>query len=68
MPRCPRPHPDPGVTVTRIYITFIDIDDVPDEASTEYEPSEVLQRKINALAELLDCSPEEAERILLDRL
>lgn len=54
--------------MTRIYITFIDIDDVPDEASTEYEPSEVLQRKVNALAELLDCTPEEAERLFFERL
>ena len=46
-------------------IEFADIDDM---VSTEYEPSEVLQRKIEALAEMLNCTEEEAERAFFDRL
>lgn len=50
-----------------IFITFVDAD-VDEEASTQYEPSEVLQRKIEALAELLNCTEEEAEKAFFERL
>lgn len=51
-----------------VFITVLCIDDVPEEASTEYEPTEVLQRKIEALAEILNCTEEEAERAFFERL
>lgn len=57
--------------ITRLYIEFADpadFDTVDAHSSTEYEPGEVLQRKIEALADILDCTPEEAERALFQRL
>lgn len=57
--------------MAHIFIAYIDFateQEVDAIASTEYEPSEVLQRKINALADMLDCTPEEAEQILFGRL
>lgn len=33
-----------------------------------FDPADVLQAKIEALAEILDCTEEDAERIFLDRL
>lgn len=51
-----------------VFIAFVRIDDQPEEASLEYEPSEVLQRKIEALSEILGCTEEEAERLFFERL
>lgn len=41
---------------------------VEDIGSTENEPFEVFCRKVNALAELLDITFEQAERLLLERV
>lgn len=55
--------PQPRAFVRVIEVSF-DFDDVIDHES---EPSEVISRKAEAISELLGCSYEEAERIVLDR-
>lgn len=52
--------------MTHIYITFVDIDDVPPEESPD--PLDVFIHKVEALAELLGCTEEQAEHLILQRL
>ena len=54
--------------ITIKQFTEISIHDVEEAADETYEPYAVLRAKTQHLAELLDCSEEIAERILLDRL
>ena len=56
--------------MTTINVAFIvtDSTDIEDHASLEYEPSQVLERKIEALAEILGCTEEQAERVFFERL
>ena len=60
----------PRITVKRQVIEEISFDkaDVEQLGTTETEPYEVFCRKVEALAELLDCSQEAAERLILERL
>lgn len=52
----------------RQLIVEISIDDMPEEASLEYEPYEILQRKIEALMELTGGTEQQCERMLLEML
>lgn len=52
----------------RQLIVEISIDEMPEEASLEYEPYEILQRKIEVLSELLGCTEREAQRMVLEML
>ena len=52
------------VRVTEISLTSIH-DDQIDLADDEYEPSNVISRKAEAIADVLGCTYEEAERIVL---
>lgn len=55
--------------MTRVFIITVSFDDVPEsELPIAMDPADILQAKIERLAELLDCSEEEAERALFDRL
>ena len=56
--------------MNRVIVVFEDsrFDDIVEEASCEYEPYEILQRKIEALMELIGASEEEAERMILRML
>lgn len=56
--------------MTTINVAFVicDSNDVEDHASLDYEPSQVLERKIEALAEILGCTEEQAERVFFERL
>ena len=54
------------VRVTEISLTSIH-DDQIDLADDEYEPSNVISRKAEAIADVLGCTYEEAERIVLER-
>lgn len=55
--------------MTRAYIITVSFDDVPEsDLPISMDPADLLQLKIERLAELLDCSEEEAERVLFDRL
>jgi hypothetical protein len=56
------------VKVRRQFVIELSIDDVPDEASLEYEPYTVLTNKITALSDLLGCSEREAQRMILEML
>lgn len=54
---------------TRIHIrpVFIDIAEIEDGPDDTYEPYAVLRAKTKHLAELLSCTEQEAERLILDR-
>ena len=52
------------VRVTEVSLTSIH-DDQIDLADGEYEPSNVIGRKAEAIADVLGCTYEEAERIVL---
>ena len=56
---------------TNIKITEISLTSIRDEqidlADDEYEPSNVIDRKAEAIADVLGCTYEEAERIVLER-
>lgn len=52
------------VRVTEVSLTSVHNEQL-DVSSDEFEPSNVLIRKIEQVAELLGCSEEEAERIVL---
>ena len=54
--------------MTTINVAIQFIDDVEELASLDYEPSQVLERKIEALAEILGCTEEQAERVFFERL
>lgn len=41
-------------------------DDVVEEASLEYEPYNILQRRIDAICELTGCTEREAQRLIFD--
>lgn len=49
-------------------VIHISIDDVPEEASLEYEPFTVLQNKIEALMEVTGATEEQANRMILELL
>lgn len=53
-----------SVKVTEISLTTVHNEQL-DVSSDEFEPSNVLIRKIEQVAELLGCSEEEAQRIVL---
>lgn len=50
------------------YIVEVSIDQVPEEASLEYEPYTILQHKIEALMELTGGTERECERMILGML
>lgn len=50
------------------YVVEVSIDHMPEEASLEYEPFEILQRKIEALMELTGGTERECERMILGML
>ena len=50
------------------YIVEISIDDVPEEASMEYEPYTILSRKIENLVALTGMTEREAELTILEML
>lgn len=50
------------------YYVELSIDDVPEEASLEFEPYEVLQRKIEVLMELTGGTEQQCERMILEML
>ena len=52
----------------RAYIVEVSIDDIVEEASLEYEPYTILQRKIEALMELTGMTEREAELTILEML
>ena len=52
------------VRVTEVSLTSVHEEQI-DVACDEHEPSNVLIRKIEQVAELLGCSEEEAQRIVL---
>ena len=52
----------------RAYIVEVSIDDIVEEASLEYEPYTILQRKIEALMELTGATEQQAERMILGML
>lgn len=52
------------VRVTEVSLTSIR-DEQIDLADDEYEPSNVISRKAEAIADVLGCTYEEAERIVL---
>lgn len=60
----------PRVTIKRQVIEEITLEGngVDQLGTTETEPYEAFCRKIEALSELLDCSFEAAERLILERL
>lgn len=55
------------VTIKRQVIEEINFDD-SQLSTTETEPYEVFYRKVESLAELLECTSEEAEHLILERL
>jgi hypothetical protein len=62
--------PTTNGTPMNVYLNFFSSDSISDEslASDEYSPDNILQAKIEALAEILDCTEEEAERAFFARL
>jgi len=60
----------PRITIKRQVIEEITLegDHIEQLGTTETEPYEVFCRKVEALAELLDCGQEAAERLILERL
>ena len=54
-----------SVRITEISLTSVHEEQI-DLADDEYEPSNMLIRKIEQVAELLGCTEAEAERIVLD--
>lgn len=55
-----------SVRITEISLTSVHEEQI-DLADDEYEPSNVIDRKAETIAELLGCTYEEAERIVLSR-
>ncbi len=53
------------VRITEVSLTSIHEEQI-DLADDTFEPSNVIARKIEAVAELLGCTEAEAERIVLD--
>lgn len=49
-------------------VIHISIDDIPEEASLEYEPFTVLQNKIEALMEVTGATEQQAQRMVLELL
>lgn len=60
----------PRITIKRQVIEEITLEGsgIDQLGTTETEPYEVFCRKVEALSELLDCSFEAAERLILERL
>lgn len=58
----------PRITIKQQTYIEVHIDEAKDLTSTEHEPYEVYVRKIEHLAQILDCTEEQAERLLLERL
>ncbi len=56
------------ITRKPIYVVEMSIDEVPEEASLEHEPYEILQRKIEALMELTGGTEAQCERMILEML
>ena len=54
-----------SVRITEISLTSVHEEQI-DLADDEHEPSNVIQRKVEAVAELLGCTEAEAQRIVLD--
>lgn len=52
--------------ITEVSLTSI-LEEQIDVPSTEFEPTNVIDAKCEAIADILGCSYEEAERIVLDR-
>jgi hypothetical protein len=52
----------------RLVIVEVAIDEVPEEASLEYEPYTILQNKIEALMELTGGTERDCERMILEML
>lgn len=50
------------------YIVEVSVNDMPEEASLEYEPFNILQAKIEALMELTGGTERECERMVLGML
>lgn len=50
------------------YVVEMNIDELPEEASLEYEPHTILQQKIEFLMEELGCSEREANRMVFGLL
>lgn len=57
----------PRIHITEISISEYEAEfiDVPD---SRYEPEAVLRAKSELLAEFLGCTPDEAERVILNRV
>lgn len=54
-----------SVRITEISLTSVHEEQI-DLADDSFEPSNVIQRKVEAVAELLGCTEAEAQRIVLD--
>jgi len=52
----------------QITIEFVPLDERHDEPDHSTDPYVVLRRKTKHLAELLECTEAEAERIILEKL
>ena len=55
-----------SVRITEISLTSVHEEQI-DLADDTFEPSNVIQRKVEAVAELLGCTEAEAQRIVLHR-
>lgn len=53
---------------TKQVIVLVSLDDIPDEAVEEADPYAVMWAKVQIIADTLDVSEEEAQRILLGRI
>jgi hypothetical protein len=58
----------PRITIKRQVIEEISFDHIDDIGTTDTEPFEAFCHKVENLAELLDCTFEQAERLILERL
>ena len=58
----------PPLPRATVYVREVCIDDMPEEASLEYEPFNILQQKIEALMELTGGTERECERMVLGML
>lgn len=52
----------------QVFVIEMSIDDLPEEASLEYEPHTILQRKIEFLMQELGCSEQAANRMVFGLL
>lgn len=51
-----------------IRVEFVSIEEAGEVGDTTHEPYAMLRAKTKHLADLLDCTEAEAERLILDRL